>query len=162
MIKKLLCQVGPFLEQWKNPGCLHTNCLFCAEGILCKKRFVWAVRGYDVFIEHWVSIMPSYHTHTHPSLYLRSRFYSTRCFEKVCTQGKSKVMFCFVIEQLVNDWRLASGWWWIESYTNIISQLGGSWNWAWLRIPSEPLEIKRLNRSPFDCRQNTKNHFCTH
>ena len=41
----------------------------------------------------------------------------------------------------------------IESYTNIISQLSGSGNWAWLGILSEPLEIKRLNRSVFAYQQ---------
>ena len=45
---------------------------------------------------------------------------------------------------------------WIESCTNIISQLSGSWNWAWLGILSEPLEIKRQNRSAFECRQKYK------
>ena len=45
---------------------------------------------------------------------------------------------------------------WIESYKykyNFTTQ----WNWAWLGILSEPLEIKRLNRSPFDYRQKYKN-----
>ena len=49
---------------------------------------------------------------------------------------------------------------WIESYKykyNFTTQ----WNWAWLGILSEPLEIKRLNRSPFDYRQKYKKWKCS-
>ena len=50
---------------------------------------------------------------------------------------------------------------WIESYTNIISQLSGSWNWAWLGIPSEPPRNKtaksfRIWLAP----KIRKNYFC--
>ena len=65
--KKLLCQVCSFLEQLENPGCLHSNCLFCAEGILCKKVVcmssarLWCLYRTLSFNN---AIQPPTHTHT--------------------------------------------------------------------------------------------------
>ena len=155
------------------------NFLVCFKYLLARKsvvqkQFVWVVCGYDVFIEHWVSIMPPYTPPpTQPQTQTKTKtktvmmqppfgnYFSCQnqseighTFElfswKAWSNGK---LDRIVLKISVQGWRKIQrqAEIKIESFANIILQFwGSSQNRPWLGILSEPKEIKRLNRSISD------------